>query len=157
MVAFHRAIDDIGEPAFEGAAGLGGCLSFGDFAAVIVLSESGVSDLAGGHNMQYAIESTVAAGVESVPDGVAAGRFQWCAAGVAREVMLGGKAVDVSDVSEDFGSKDDAHSSQFCERGSGGAQRVTHLGLVVFDRAVEATQVGDKVTGEVASAAVGRS
>jgi hypothetical protein len=38
LVAFHRVVNGIGEPAFNGAACISGCISFGDLAPVIVLS-----------------------------------------------------------------------------------------------------------------------
>lgn len=154
MVASHCAVDDVREPALEGSASFSGRLSFGDLAPVVVLPGSDVSDLARRDDVEHAVEGSVTASVQSMPGVVAAGGFQRCAAGVAGEVMLGRKPVDVADMAEDFRSEDDAHPGQVGKRGSAGVDGISHLMFVVFDGAIEAAQVGKEVSGEVSPATV---
>lgn len=146
MVASHCAVDDVREPALEGSASFSGRLSFGDLAPVVVLPGSDVSDLARRDDVEHAVEGSVTASVQSMPGVVAAGGFQRCAAGVAGEVMLGRKPVDVADMAEDFRSEDDAHPGQVGKRGSAGVDGISHLMFVVFDGAIEAAQVGKEVS-----------
>lgn len=76
------------------------------------------------------------------------------AAGAAGEVVLGGEASDVADVTDDLGGEHGAQTRQGRERSAGRGQSVTHFGLVVLDLPVEAAQVGQQVAGDVPAAGV---
>ena len=89
-------VDDVGQAAFEAAAGFAGCLAFGDLAEVVLAAGSGVPGLGDGDDADGGVELAVAAAREPVADMVAAGGVDGGGAGVAGVVVLVREAADVT-------------------------------------------------------------
>ena len=62
----EAAVDDVGEVAFEGAAGFAWCLAFGDLAGEVGAGWWVVPGLHDGDAVEGGVELAVAAAVESV-------------------------------------------------------------------------------------------
>src|SRR4051812_45110707 len=80
----------------------------GDLAAVVVLAGPRVPDLSDGDDVQCVVEPAVAAAVEPVVDGVAAGSVDRGGAGVAGEVGPAGEPAHVTDLTQDRSGDDES-------------------------------------------------
>jgi hypothetical protein len=69
----HLVIDDVGEPAFQRAHRLPGCLPGGDFAVKVGPALSLVAQPARGHDVQHPVDLPVAGPREPVADLIAGG------------------------------------------------------------------------------------
>jgi hypothetical protein len=76
LISFRDPIDHVGQAAFECPTGLGGCLSFGDLAEVVLLAAATVTDLADSDDVKRTVQSPVASGVEAMADFLATGGIQ---------------------------------------------------------------------------------
>src|SRR6476620_5875995 len=122
LIFVEPAVDHIGQASFQGAAGLGRGLVLGEFAQVVDPSGARVAGLADGDGVQGGVELAIAAGVEPVPDALAAGGVQRCGAAVAGEVTAGGESGDVADDAEDLCGGNDAQAVDVGQAAAGGGQ-----------------------------------
>jgi hypothetical protein len=72
-VGQDASVDDVGQPALERPAGLGGGLALAELAQVVAAPRSRVAGLADRDGVEGGVELAVAAGVEPVALLVAAG------------------------------------------------------------------------------------
>ena len=74
-------VDDIGQAAFEAAAGFGGGLTFGDLAEVVRAAGAGIPGLGDGDDVDRGVELPIAAAGEPVGLSVAFSRDARSSAG----------------------------------------------------------------------------
>ena len=111
-LVFEGGVDGAGEVSFEAAEGFAAALPFGLFAFHVGACGRVDAGLGDRDLVQGPVELAVAAAVESVASVFAAACFEWCDAGVAGELGVGGEAVDRADLAEQFRGRDGAAAGQ---------------------------------------------
>jgi hypothetical protein len=89
--------------SFVAADGFVACFAFGLFAFEVGACGWVDAALGDGDAVQGAVELAVAAAVEAVALVFAGAGIEWCDAGVAGELRVGGEAVDWADLAEQLG------------------------------------------------------
>jgi hypothetical protein len=97
-VSDHLVIDDVRQPAFEGAHRFAGCLPGGDFAVVVGAALGGVAELDDGHDVQHPVDLPVPGPRQPVPDLVTGGGVDRRGAIPGGEVRLGGEPGHITDL-----------------------------------------------------------
>jgi hypothetical protein len=145
----EAAVEDVGEVALEGPAGLSGSLAFSDLAGEIGLGLGVVALLDDGDPVERGVELSVAAAVQTVAIGCLAGAAgNRCGSAEASE---GGGVAETSDVSglrDDRGSEIAAGAVEVGERVLVLDQQLGDLAVKIGDPRIEVLDV----PGELADA-----
>ena len=126
----HASDGSVGEVSFVGAAGFAAGLAFGEFAVDVVAGEVEVALLGDAGDVEHAVDSAVAAEVESVSDGLVAafagGDRDRAGAAPAGELGFAGEPERVTGLDEQGGGVDCADPAL-----------VTQCGAVFVEEPVE--------------------
>jgi hypothetical protein len=111
-VVLHPLVDDVGQVAFERAEGFHRGVAFGEAAPVVGAAGCVTAELDDGHDVQDAVDATVAGAGEPVAALVAGGRLEWGGAVPGGEVCWGAEPADVGDVADQPGGAGRADAVQ---------------------------------------------
>ena len=143
-------VDDVGEVAFEGAAGFAWRFAFGDLAGEVCLRGWVVAGLDDRDPVEGGVELAVAAAVEPVAAcGLARAAGDWCGAAEAGERGAVAEAADVAGVGDDRGGYLRAGAVEVGDRVAVFGEELGDLGVEGGDALVEVVDVA----GEIADAA----
>jgi hypothetical protein len=140
--------DAAGEVAFEAADRFAGALALGAFAVEIVAGLGVAAGAGDGDAVDRGVDLAVAAAVEAVAVGRAGADGDWCQAGGARELGVGGEAGGAGDLADELGCR------QWPEAGLGEQLRrdlrdeLGDLGLERLDRVRQLAKAPELVTGD---------
>src|SRR5215218_1138937 len=142
----EAAVDDVGEVAFEGAAGLARRLAFGDLAGEVGAGWWMVSGLDDGDSVEGGIELPVAAAVEPVPTGGLA-RAAGDGRGTAEPGEGGGvaEAADITGVCDHCGGDLRTGAVEVADRVAVLLEQLRDLGVEGSDPLVEVLDVAGEV------------
>ena len=130
-------MDGSGELSFEAADGFASCLAFGLFAFQVGACGWVDAALGDGDAVEGAVELAVAAAVEAVALVFARAGVEWCNAGVAGELSVGGEAVDRADLAEQLRRAQGSTAGQLEQANAGKSAESRHSGIEVSRRQPE--------------------
>jgi hypothetical protein len=150
------SVDDVGEVAFQAAAGLAGALAFADFPVEVGARSRVPARLHHRDRVERVVQLPVAAAVEAVALDATAGGGDGRGAGVSGECGLAVEAADAARLTEDLGGDNRANAAdreqiRTCAR----LQQLADLAFELACVALERGQAGERLQGEPAADRVG--